>query len=125
MPRLDNAQELTALRESLQAAQQIAAARETMISIGMGTCGQAAGAGDTYQAIQDELSRHSIQARVRAVGCIGMCVNEPLVDIQLPGQPRVTYINVTPSRVPRIIAEHVLQGQVVQEWVLAKVPLDW
>jgi NADP-reducing hydrogenase subunit HndB len=125
MSRLNSAQELTSLRESLQASQETAAASMTIISIGMGTCGLAAGAGETYQAVEAELAKHNIQTQVRSVGCIGMCVNEPLVDIQLPGHPRVTYINVTPSRVPRIITEHVLQGKVVQEWVLGKVPLDW
>jgi NADP-reducing hydrogenase subunit HndB len=125
MPRLNNAKELTDLRENLQASMQTAAANETLISIGMGTCGLAAGAGETFQAIQEELARHNIKPRLRSVGCIGMCVNEPLVDIQLPGQPRVTYINVTPSRVPRIIAEHVLQGQEIREWILAKLPPDW
>jgi len=125
MPRLNNTQELVAFRESLLAAREAAVARETIISIGMGTCGLAAGAGEIYQAIQNELTKHDLQTQIKSVGCIGMCVNEPLVDIQLPGQPRVTYVNVTPARVPRIIAEHILQGQVIQEWVLGKIPLDW
>ena len=125
MPRLNNTQELVAFRESLLAAREAAVARETIISIGMGTCGLAAGAGEIYQAIQNELTKHNLQTQIKSVGCIGMCVNEPLVDIQLPGQPRVTYVNVTPARVPRIIAEHILQGQVIQEWVLGKIPLDW
>lgn len=125
MSRLNNTQELVAFRESLLAAREAAAANETIISIGMGTCGLAAGAGEIYQAIQNELTKHDLQTQIKSVGCIGMCVNEPLVDIQLPGQPRVTYVNVTPARVPRIIAEHILQGQVIQEWVLGKIPLDW
>ena len=125
MPRLNNTQELVAFRESLLAAREAAFASETIISIGMGTCGLAAGAGEIYQAIQNELTKHNLQTQIKSVGCIGMCVNEPLVDIQLPGQPRVTYVNVTPARVPRIIAEHILQGQVIQEWVLGKIPLDW
>ena len=125
MPRLNNTQELATFRESLLAAQGAAAMRETIISIGMGTCGLAAGAGEIYQAIQNELTKHDLQTQIKSVGCIGMCVNEPLVDIQLPGRPRVTYVNVTPARVSRIIAEHIIQGQVVQEWVLGKIPLDW
>jgi len=59
------------------------------------------------------------------VGCIGMCVMEPLVDIQLAGQPRVTYVNVRPPQVSRIIDEHVLQGQVIHEWAIGFVPVDW
>jgi (2Fe-2S) ferredoxin len=50
---------------------------------------------------------------------------ESLVDIQLANQPRVTYVNVKPSQVGRIIDEHVLQGQVIHEWAIGFVPVDW
>jgi (2Fe-2S) ferredoxin len=54
-----------------------------------------------------------------------MCVKEPLVDIQLPGQPRVTYANVTPGQVPRLIDEHLINGQVIQDWALGILPSEW
>jgi NADP-reducing hydrogenase subunit HndB len=98
---------------------------QTIISIGMGTCGLAAGAGETYKALQKELQSRNVQASLRSVGCIGMCVREPLVDIQLYGQPRVTYGNVRPAHVARIIEEHILNGKVVQELVIGTIPLDW
>ena len=78
----------------------------------------------TFRAIQDELARHSIAASVEGVGCIGYCVKEPLVDIQLPGQPRVTYGNIDAARVPRLIEEHVLKGTPVKQWVIGKLA-DW
>jgi (2Fe-2S) ferredoxin len=125
MPRLDNAQALADLRESLKKSLQEIRAKEISITVGMGTCGQAAGAGDTYQALERELAGRGVTVNLRTVGCIGMCVKEPLVDIQLPGAPRVTYANVRPAQVPRLIEEHVLNGQVVTEWTLGFVPDEW
>lgn len=125
MPRLKNAEELRVLRESLKKALIARRAEETIITVGMGTCGLAAGAGDTFRSIQNELAKRGAKATLRSVGCIGMCVKEPLVDIQLSGGERVTYVNVTPGQVPRLIEEHVINGQVVHEWALGVVPQDW
>jgi (2Fe-2S) ferredoxin len=125
MTRLENAESLTRLRDTLQKKPRTAKPKQPIISIGMGTCGLAAGAGETYQAVQEELKKHDLDAVIRSVGCIGICVLEPLVDIQLTGQPRVTYANVKPSHIPRIIKEHVLKGQVVHEWAVGFIPLDW
>ena len=125
MPRLMSAQELAALRVSLINSIQEKKNNEITITVGMGTCGQAAGAGETYQALERELAARGVSASLRSVGCIGMCVKEPLVDIQLPGAPRITYANVRPAQVPRLIAEHVLNGQVVTEWALGYVPPEW
>lgn len=94
----------------------------TTITVGMGTCGISAGAREVVRAIQSELSAREIGARVRAVGCIGMCHMEPLVDIQQGDGPRVTYVNVTPKKVRRIIEEHVVGGQAIDEWVFGQIP---
>lgn len=125
MIRLKNAQDLTHLRETLQKDLQVKRAAETIIYIGMGTCGLAAGAGDTYQAILRELEKRNLDIMIQSVGCIGNCIKEPLVDVQLAGQPRVTYANVKPANVPRIIEEHIVKGQVVQEWAVGFVPAEW
>jgi (2Fe-2S) ferredoxin len=50
-----------------------------------------------------------------------MCHKEPLVDIQQGDEPRITYGNVTPKMVPRIIEEHLVQGKVVEEWAVGRV----
>ena len=69
------------------------------ILIGMATCGIAAGAGDTLQAIQEELAAQNLTAiKVVAVGCIGYCYSEPLVQINLPGERPVLYGNVDPEK---------------------------
>jgi NADP-reducing hydrogenase subunit HndB len=50
-----------------------------------------------------------------------MCQREPLVDIVRPGEPRVTYGNVNPEDVPRIISEHLVNGRVLSDLVVAKI----
>lgn len=125
MPRLSSAEELVDLKEALQKGFQRIKTENTIITIGMGTCGLAAGAGDTYQALLRELEKRDLQVTIRSVGCIGICVMEPLLDVQLPGQPRVTYANIRAANIPRILDEHVLKGEIVKEWVVGTVPEEW
>jgi (2Fe-2S) ferredoxin len=73
------------------------------------------------QAVLGELKRREIDARVTTVGCIGMCASEPLVDIEQVGETRITYGPVKPEMVPRLIEEHLVNGRVVQEWVVGRM----
>lgn len=125
MARLNNPNELTHLREKLKSSLDETQSEKIIITVGMGTCGLAAGAGAIFQAVQNEVAQREIDVIIRSVGCIGMCVREPLLDIQLPGQPRVTYNNVKPNQVPRIIEEHVIQGKIIDEWAIGTVPSEW
>lgn len=119
--KLRSIEELKAAGQA--AKEEITARRATgaTIYIGMGTCGIAAGARATLAALTEELTRRGIEADIEAVGCIGICVKEPLVDIQLAGKPRITYGNVTPEMVPRIIEEHLLKGTPVKQWVVGRL----
>jgi NADP-reducing hydrogenase subunit HndB len=121
MPKLKSIEELQRIREQAQKDFKVRTETGTKIIVGMGTCGIAAGARETMHAILAELSKQAIDANVTTVGCIGMCSKEPLVDIEQAGKPRITYCNVHPDMVPRIIDEHLLKGNVVQEWAMGRV----
>jgi NADP-reducing hydrogenase subunit HndB len=125
MPKLAGVDDLMRVREEILRSREAGRKAGTTIYIGMGTCGIAAGARETMSAIQAELARRKIDVRITAVGCLGMCVREPLVDIQRPGELRVTYANVRPDMVPRLIEEHLVKGRPVAEWVLGQMPSDW
>ncbi len=122
VPRLKSIADLQQIREQAQHDLKIRTETGTKIIVGMGTCGIAVGARDTLHAILAELQKQGIDAHVTTVGCIGSCSKEPLVDIEQAGKPRVTYCNVHPDMVPRIIEEHLIRGHVVQEWVLGRLP---
>jgi NADH-quinone oxidoreductase subunit F len=121
MPVLKNKEDLNRLRTSTQATLKERTTSSATIFIGMGTCGIAAGASDVAKAVHTELAARNLDALVINVGCIGMCVKEPLVDIQLPGRPRITYANVKPEMVPRIIEEHLEQKQIIKKWAFAQL----
>ncbi len=121
MPKVKSLEDLRRIREETQRKMRIRDETSTRIIVGMGTCGIAAGAREVMHAIMEELDKRDIEAAVSTVGCIGLCVREPLVDIERAGQTRVSYGNVTPDMVPRLIEEHLLKGNVVEEWVVGRV----
>ena len=88
------------------------------VRVGTALCGQAAGAGQVADAIEEELAQKGLSAQVSRVGCLGLCFAEPLVDVQLPGRERVFYANVSPESVREIVSSHIELGQPVKELVL-------
>ena len=89
------------------------------VVIGMATCGIAAGARPVMLAFMEELQKRNLQhVTVSQTGCIGMCRYEPMLDVILPGKEKVTYIHVKPEMVPRIVAEHIVNGQPVEEYTI-------
>ncbi|MFO7918197.1 MAG: (2Fe-2S) ferredoxin domain-containing protein [Anaerolineae bacterium] len=121
MPRLESLEDLRALRAEVQEELTVRGETETVITVGMGTCGIAAGARETMRAILKELEDRDIDAHVKTVGCIGMCADEPLVDIKQGDEPRITYGNLTAEKVPDLIEEHLIKGNVVEGWVLGRL----
>ncbi len=96
-----------------------------VIYLGAASCGRAAGALVVKHAIQRELKDQSIDAQIIDVGCIGPCFMEPLVYIQLPGEPPVVYNNVATADVPRLIQKVIIDGTHLKDkavGVLADAP---
>ncbi len=114
-------EELKALRESAKAA--LAVRDETggtRVVIAMGTCGIGAGAREVMSALLEDLAGRGLtQITVSQTGCMGLCDREPLVQVHCPGHPAVTYGPVTPAIMRRIVADHLVNGQVVKEYCIA------
>ncbi len=53
------------------------------------------------------LEEKRLQAKIVEVGCIGPCYLEPLLDIQLPGHPRMSHANVTPERARYLVEAYI------------------
>ena len=88
-----------------------------VIYVGTGTCGLGAGAGKTLAAVKAYVKSKIKNAEVVEVGCIGICSEEPLVDVQLPGKPRVSFRRVTEDDVPELM-DAVFAGKEVPEKTL-------
>jgi NADP-reducing hydrogenase subunit HndB len=89
------------------------------IIVGMGTPGIAAGARETMKAILESIEVMKLSnIIVRQTGNIGLDSWEPVVQVIVGENPKVTYGRVNPDAARRIMQEHVLYGQVVKEYVI-------
>ena len=112
-------EDLKALRERLKSDIKVRHAQETKIIVGMGTCGIAAGARPVMLSFMDEIRKRNLQnVTVSQTGCIGMCRLEPMVDVIVPGKEKVTYVKLNPDMVPRIVTEHLVNGNPVTEYTI-------
>ncbi|MEW6522693.1 MAG: (2Fe-2S) ferredoxin domain-containing protein [Bacillota bacterium] len=115
-------EDLERIRREAQERIRVRDSKETTkIVVAMGTCGIAAGARDTMAAILDEIAKRRLaEVQVVQTGCVGLCEYEPMVDVAVRGQDKVTYTYVDADKARQIIARHVVNGQVIGEWVLAR-----
>jgi NADP-reducing hydrogenase subunit HndB len=92
---------------------------QIQIVVGMGTVGIAAGARETLKAFLDYIEQENLSdIEVRQTGNVGMDSYEPVVQVIIGTNPKVTYCRVTPDAARRIMKEHVLGGQVVKEHLI-------
>ncbi len=81
------------------------------ILIGAGTCGLSAGAPETRKAVEAYFSDSILKPHLVDVGCIGLCSEEPIMEIQLPGKNRLMFGKVTAKKVARIL-KNVSAGEI-------------
>jgi len=86
-----------------------------MVLIGAGSCGLAAGASDVRESVEKTLADLKVEAKIVDVGCIGPCYLEPLMDVKLPGKPRVSYGNLTAKRATSILRSFLVDGKIPTE----------
>jgi len=89
------------------------------VVVGMGTSGIAAGARDVLAAFLDEIGKRDLSdVIVTQSGERGLASSEPVVEVYQEGRPTVVYGNVTPEAARRIVAEHIVNGSPVAEYVI-------
>lgn len=105
--------------EALKKRELKATSGAIQVIVGMGTCGIAAGARDAMKTILEAIEKDNISGViVTQTGCIGLCEKEPIVEIIVGEQPKVTYGKVSPEIARRIMQEHVVDGNVVNSNVI-------
>ena len=114
-------EELRAIKEKMKASvnDRNDNSDKIRVVIGMATCGIAAGARPVMTAFLDEIAKRGLEnVTVSQTGCIGMCKLEPLVDVFLPGEEKVTYIKMTPEKAVRVVNDHIVNKNIVSEYTI-------
>ncbi|MGB3480362.1 MAG: (2Fe-2S) ferredoxin domain-containing protein [bacterium] len=90
------------------------------ITVHMGTCGIAAGAREILSALLKEIEKKKLKdVIVTTSGCAGLCSREPMATVEIKGKPPVKYVDLTEEKIKKILSEHVLKGNIVNEYALA------
>ena len=113
--------ELRAIRERMEKQLDLREAGDDHIRVvvGMATCGIAAGARPVLNAFLEEVAKRRLNnVTVSQTGCIGVCRLEPIVEVYVPGQEKVTYVKMTPDKVASVVSEHLVNGRVVTEYTI-------
>lgn len=118
-------EELRKIRERAEAEMRLRAGQARVkIVVGMGTSGIAAGARQVLRALLDEVARRGLRdVLVTQTGEKGLAAKEPLVEVHEPGRITI-YGEVDEATARRIVAEHVVNGCILEDHLveLREVP---
>ncbi len=88
------------------------------MNIGMASCGIAAGAKEVYDKTREIFDEQNVL--VARTGCLGLCEEEPLVDIQAPGKPRIVYRRVSQDNIAELVEAHQ-KAEYLEKYVLGQM----
>jgi len=92
------------------------------VVVGMATCGIAAGARPVLNAFTEEVAKRNLaNVTVTQTGCIGICQYEPVVEVIDAKGEKTTYIKMTAEKVAKVVADHIVNGNVVSEYTVGNI----
>jgi NADP-reducing hydrogenase subunit HndB len=114
-------EELRKIREKAQQEMKLRSSDYRIkIVVGMGTSGIAMGARDVMKTFIEEIEKRGLKdIQITQTGEKGLSSMEPVADLIEEGKQKVTYGYLTPEKARRIVAEHIVNNQVVSEFVVA------
>ena len=120
MPAIKSLEELKRVREEALAKKQMKAAPgQIQVIVAMGTCGIAAGARDTMKSVLNFIEAEKLSGvTVTQTGCMGMCEQEPIVQVIIGDSAKVTYGKVNSEVAGQIMKQHVQHGMPLKDHVL-------
>lgn len=121
MPKL-TIDDLQKIKERVQSEDQFRSGEKRVkVTVHMGTCGIASGAKGILDVLMSEIEEAGVSdVVVGTSGCIGICSREPLATVEIRDTDPIVYEHLTAARVRQIFRRHVLQGEVQNEFVMAR-----
>jgi len=118
MKRLASIEELTKLRDQIRE-KLSQREKKIQVKVHLGTCGISSGANKVLEAFQREIEARKLSnVTVLKAACIGLCDREPIVTIIHPTKGKTIYHDLSEDKVPRVIEQHLIHDEVVDEWKL-------
>jgi NADH-quinone oxidoreductase subunit F len=92
--------------------------KKSEIRIGMATCGRAAGAVEVYNSFKQEIEKASLPIELKSTGCVGLCSQEVIVELEMEGWTHLTYGKISADDVSLIVEKTIKNGEIVKEHAL-------
>ncbi len=100
--------------------------RHVFLCVGEACCsaetGQAA-----WDVLKDELKARNLSLATgpaacyrTKVGCLRVCAGGPILVVYPEG---TWYMGMTAARIPRLVQQHLIEGNPIEEWIFARNPL--
>ena len=119
--------DLRRLREEKQKAMEMrdSSNKDVQVIVGMGTCGIAAGAKDTFTALIDALNEKGLtNVLIRQTGCMGLCHSEPTVEVIAPDMPAVISGKVDAATAKEIVEKHIVGKALIDSKICDRPSID-
>lgn len=124
MAKIKSLDELISIREDSKKMTQLRnddKDNNIRVTVGMATCGIAAGARETFRVLREEAEKIGLDnVRFIQTGCMGNCNSEPIVEVKIPGREAILYGNVNEEKAKEIVENHLKSGKLVQELIVGK-----
>ena len=119
-------EELMAIKEKMKDKVAIRKASDDIrVVVGMATCGIAAGARPVLNAFVEGVAEAGLTDKVTVTqtGCIGSCQYEPVVEVFVQGNEKVTYVKMTAEKAKEVVEKHLCGGEAVGEYLIGNTEL--
>lgn len=119
MEKVKSLADLMKLKEQLQSKVDIREKGDNIealvqVKVAMATCGIAAGAKKSMDAVIDEAKKLGLNNLVvTQTGCMGYCYAEPTMEITLPGKEGVVFGHVDEAKAREIVAKYIKEGTLI------------
>ena len=120
-------EDLRRMRGEKQKAMEMrdASNKDVQVIVGMGTCGIAAGAKDTFTALVNTINEKGLtNVLIRQTGCMGLCHSEPTVEVVAPGMPTVIYGHVDAATAKDVVEKHIIGHELINDKILDRPSID-
>ena len=99
---------------------------KTVILIGTGSCGIAAGAKKVIKKFKEEIALHSLNnIIIKQTGCMGLCYSEPTVEVISPEMPATIYGNIGTEEASKIIRKHIMGKVLINDHIFDRPAPDF
>lgn len=88
------------------------------ITVGMATCGLAAGAEAIFDTLKQRLAQRGPDVLLTKTGCLGACHQEPIVEVRLPDNAPLLYTKMTRARARALVDELAHGTPLANPWAV-------